>query len=40
MNCKGAEWDVSQKLSFANRVAGIKVSQEGFSGLGRALHPE
>ncbi|KAJ5591091.1 pfkB family kinase [Penicillium hetheringtonii] len=40
MNCKEAEWDVSQKLSFANRVAGIKVSQEGFSGLGRALNPE
>ncbi|OQE28735.1 hypothetical protein PENSTE_c003G08096 [Penicillium steckii] len=40
LNCKDGEWDVFQKLSFANRVAGIKVSQEGFSGLGRALHLE
>jgi ketohexokinase len=37
MNCKEKEWDISQKLSFANILAGIKVSQEGFSGLGRAI---
>ncbi|KAJ5386298.1 pfkB family kinase [Penicillium cosmopolitanum] len=37
MNCKEKEWDISQKLKFANRLAGIKVSQEGFSGLGRAI---
>ncbi|KAB8233470.1 pfkB family kinase [Aspergillus alliaceus] len=30
-------WDLSQKLGFANRVAGMKVTQEGFSGLERAL---
>ncbi|PYH77537.1 pfkB family kinase [Aspergillus uvarum CBS 121591] len=35
--CQRDEWSLSQKLSFANRVAGMKVSQEGFSGLQRAL---
>ncbi|PYH49935.1 ketohexokinase [Aspergillus saccharolyticus JOP 1030-1] len=35
--CRKDEWDLSQKLEFANRVAGLKVSQEGFAGLGRAL---
>ncbi|RJE19934.1 pfkB family carbohydrate kinase [Aspergillus sclerotialis] len=35
------KWDLSQKLSFANRVAGMKVAQEGFLGLERSLelHP-
>lgn len=36
------KWDLSQKLAFANRVAGMKVAQEGFLGLERALelYPE
>lgn len=35
------KWDLSQKLSYANRVAGMKVAQEGFLGLERSLelHP-
>ncbi|XRM39748.1 hypothetical protein ABZX51_003090 [Aspergillus tubingensis] len=35
--CRGSEWSLSEKLGFANRLAGMKVSQEGFSGLARAL---
>ncbi|KAL4802776.1 pfkB family kinase [Aspergillus unguis] len=35
--CKGNTWDLSQKLSMANRLAGTKVAQEGFSNLGRVL---
>jgi ketohexokinase len=35
--CKGNDWNLSKKLAFANRVAGMKVSQEGFAGLDRAL---
>ncbi|PWY86901.1 pfkB family kinase [Aspergillus heteromorphus CBS 117.55] len=35
--CRGDEWNLSQKLGFANRLAGMKVSQEGFAGLARAL---
>ncbi|KAF7588789.1 hypothetical protein BBP40_005220 [Aspergillus hancockii] len=35
--CRSDAWDLSQKLAFANRVAGMKVTQEGFSGLERAL---
>ncbi|KAJ5493419.1 hypothetical protein N7539_002165 [Penicillium diatomitis] len=31
------DWDLTQKLAFANRLAGTKVSQEGFSGLYRVL---
>ncbi|KAL4972565.1 Ribokinase-like protein [Aspergillus desertorum] len=34
---KGDAWDLSQKLSMANRLAGTKVAQEGFSNLGRVL---
>ncbi|KAJ5115305.1 hypothetical protein NUU61_001064 [Penicillium alfredii] len=37
ITCKARDWDLSTKLGFANRLAGIKVSQEGFSGLDRAL---
>ena len=32
-----SEWNVDDKLRFAVRVAGLKVAQEGFRGLGRAL---
>ncbi|EYE93692.1 pfkB family kinase [Aspergillus ruber CBS 135680] len=31
------DWDTTKKLSFANRVAGMKVAQDGFAGLARAL---
>ncbi|KAJ6028225.1 pfkB family kinase [Penicillium herquei] len=37
LNCKDKEWDLSTKVEFANRIAGMKVAQEGFSGLNRAL---
>ncbi|KAJ5924431.1 pfkB family kinase [Penicillium verhagenii] len=37
LNCKEKEWDLSEKVRFANRLAGIKVAQEGFSGLGQAM---
>lgn len=37
MMCKDKVWDVTQKLMFANQVAGMKVLQEGFSGLDRAF---
>lgn len=37
LNCKDKEWDLSTKVGFANRIAGLKVAQEGFSGLSRAL---
>jgi ketohexokinase len=37
LNCHEKDWDLSRKLGFANRVAGMKVTQEGFSGLHRAL---
>lgn len=31
------EWDIERKLGFANRVAGMKVAQDGFGDLSRAL---
>ena len=31
------DWDLSYKLSFANELAGRKVGQEGFSGLGNLM---
>lgn len=31
------EWDIERKLGFANRIAGMKVGQEGFGGLSKAL---
>lgn len=37
LNCKVRDWGLPKKLAFANRVAGMKVSQEGFAGLDRAL---
>lgn len=37
LNFQEKDWDLPRKLGFANRVAGMKVSQEGFSGLHRAL---
>ncbi|KAL4866062.1 hypothetical protein BDV12DRAFT_139099 [Aspergillus spectabilis] len=35
--CKRDTWDLSQKLSMANQLAGTKVAQEGFGNLGRVL---
>ncbi|KAL2812113.1 Ribokinase-like protein [Aspergillus granulosus] len=35
--CKRDTWDLSQKLGMANRLAGTKVAQEGFVGLGKVL---
>ena len=35
--CHGDDWDLSHKLSFANELAGRKVMQEGFSGLGSSM---
>ena len=35
--CHDEDWPLSQKLSFANGLAGRKVAQEGFSGLGRMV---
>lgn len=31
------DWDLSHKLNFANELAGRKVRQEGFSGLGSSM---
>ncbi|KAJ5093106.1 pfkB family kinase [Penicillium angulare] len=38
LSCRDQEWDLRTKVRFANRIAGMKVSQEGFSGLDRALN--
>jgi ketohexokinase len=32
------DWPWPQKLEFANELAGRKVVQEGFAGLGRLVH--
>ncbi|KAJ5541623.1 pfkB family kinase [Penicillium frequentans] len=37
LNCKDKEWDLCTKVKFANRIAGMKVAQEGFPGLSRVL---
>ncbi|KAJ5754095.1 uncharacterized protein N7511_008248 [Penicillium nucicola] len=34
---RSKEWDFQRRLNFANRLAGLKVTQEGFSSLHRAL---
>ena len=34
LNYHVSEWDLARKLLFANELAGRKVVQEGFSGLG------
>lgn len=31
------DWDLSRKLEFANELAGRKVVQEGFDGLGNLM---
>lgn len=35
--CHGHDWDLHRKLTFANELAGRKVVQEGFSGLGNQM---
>ncbi|KAI9778077.1 MAG: hypothetical protein M1839_008381 [Geoglossum umbratile] len=37
LTCHGEDWDTLHKLGFANELAGHKVAQEGFSGLGIAM---
>ncbi|KAL4929224.1 ketohexokinase [Aspergillus undulatus] len=37
LTCMRDTWDLSQKLSMANRLAGTKVTQEGFNNLGQVL---
>jgi ketohexokinase len=34
---RGKDWDFERRLKFANYLAGLKVTQEGFSYLHRAL---
>ncbi|KAF2704019.1 ketohexokinase-like protein [Pleomassaria siparia CBS 279.74] len=36
-NFHSDDWSLEQKLSFANELAGRKVTQEGFGGLGRQM---
>lgn len=35
--CHGEDWTLSHRLKFANKLAGRKVAQEGFSGLGSIM---
>ncbi|KAF2877055.1 Ribokinase-like protein [Massariosphaeria phaeospora] len=37
LNYHQDDWDLQQKLQFANELAGRKVYQEGFNGLGKAI---
>ena len=37
LTCHSHDWTLAQKLSFANELAGRKVGQEGFSGLGTLM---
>jgi ketohexokinase len=34
---RGRDWDFRKRLEFANLIAGLKVTQEGFANLQRAL---
>ena len=36
LTCHADDWPLDRKLEFANELAGRKVVQEGFAGLGRA----
>lgn len=40
LNCPEPEWKPDIKLIFANRIAGTKVLQEGFSGLDRVMEAQ
>ena len=35
--CHDEDWDLCRKVRFANELAGRKVVQEGFSGLGNHM---
>ena len=35
--CRDEDWDLCRKVRFANELAGHKVVQEGFSGLGNHM---
>ena len=37
LTCHEADWDFKRKLEFANELAGLKVLQEGFNGLGNLM---
>lgn len=36
--CHEDDWDHERKLLFATEIAGLKVCQDGFQGLGVAMH--
>lgn len=38
--CHGEDWTLLQMLQFANKLAGHKVVQEGFSGLGSIMQDD
>jgi hypothetical protein len=40
LNCKPEDWSIAQCVEFGVKVAGMKVFQEGFSRLDRAISPE
>lgn len=35
--CRASEWFLDYRLNFANELAGRKVTQEGFAGLGDSM---
>ncbi len=37
LTCHAEDWKLDLKLDFANELAGRKVAQEGFVGLGNAM---
>lgn len=37
LNRRANEWDIERTLDFANELAGRKVQQEGFVGLGQLM---
>lgn len=37
LNCRDKNWSIAESVEFAVGVAGMKVFQEGFSGLGNVL---
>jgi ketohexokinase len=39
LNCKDNDWSITECVEFGIKVAGMKVFQEGFSELDRALSP-
>lgn len=37
LNCHVKDWSLERTLNFANELAGRKVQQEGFAGVGRLM---